>query len=89
MIVALAALAGQQVELQSDCFPHGRNGRFDRRLGEGGAPEIGVQHCSGQVEQRPQGRPVLRAESGEALDGDVFGGRREARACPQRGARGL
>ena len=89
MVVALAALAGPEVELQSDSFPHGRDGGFDRRFGEDGPPEIGVQHSSGQIEQRPQGRPVRFSNSGEAANGDRFGGRRNASAGSQRGARVL
>ncbi len=56
MIVALAALAGVEVEFQRNGRAHGRDRRLDRRLGEQRAAEIGVQHRAGEIEHRTQAR---------------------------------
>ena len=63
MIVALAAPARRQVELQRRRLAHERDGRLDRRLGEDGAAEIGVQHRAGKVEQRAQVGAVFRIQA--------------------------
>ena len=72
MIVALAALAGREVEFQSDGGAHGGNGGFDRRLGKQGAAEIGVQHRAGEIEDGTQIRPRLRRQRGERRACDRF-----------------
>ena len=59
MVVAFAAIARGEVELERHGVPHRRDGRLDRRLGEDRPPEIGVQHDAGQIEQRPQRRAIL------------------------------
>ena len=68
MIVALAALARRQVELQRAGLTHGRDGRLDCGLSEHGAAEVGVQHCAGQVEQRSQTTAVLDLKPGERIE---------------------
>ena len=65
MIVALAALAGREVEFQGDGRAHGGDGGFDRRFGEERAAEIGVQHRAGEIEDGTQVRPRLRRQRGE------------------------
>ena len=86
MVVAFAALAGRQVELERDRIPHSRDGRLDRRLGERRSAEIGVQHRAGQVEQRPQRRTIVPLEVGERLSRNVLGAGDEAPPGLQRRA---
>jgi hypothetical protein len=72
VVVTLAAFAGFQVELERNRIPHSRDGRFDRRLGERRPPEIGVQHCAAQIEQRPQRRTIFLLKVGERLSRNVL-----------------
>ncbi len=92
MVVALAAPARRQVELKRRRLAHGLDGRLDRRLGEDGAAEIGVQHRSGEVEQRTQVRAVFRLQPRQRLqrqlvsagDGRPAGSQRIARLFKRR-----
>jgi hypothetical protein len=53
---SLAAAAGVEIELQRQRLPH-RDGRgLDRGLGQHRAPEIGVQHGAGEIEDGPEAR---------------------------------
>ena len=47
MVVPFAALAGLKIELQRDRILHGRDGGFDRRLGEHRPAKICVQDRAG------------------------------------------
>ena len=85
MIVALAALAVGEIELQRDRVAHRRDCRLDGLLGDQRAAEIGVQHRAGEIEHRPQAR--LRAgiqPRQRACDGIVDDRARQhaARAAP-------
>ena len=59
MVVPFAALAGLKIELQRHRILHGRDGGFDRRVGEHRPTKICVQDRAGQVEQRTRAGPVL------------------------------
>ena len=72
VIVALAALAGVNVEFEGDGRPHGGNRGFDRRLGDQRAAEIGVQHRPGEIEDGTQVRSRIRRELGERRARDGF-----------------
>ena len=52
VIVALAAPAGREVELERQGAAHGLDRGLDRRFGEQRPAEIGVQHGAGEVEHR-------------------------------------
>ena len=84
MIVALAAPAAREIELERDGAAHGRDRGLDRRLGEQRAAEIGVQHGAGQVEDRAQARRGVapRAAASAAAATDVA--RRGDGACRSR-----
>ena len=71
MVVAFAALAGLKIELQGDRIPHGRHGRFDRRLGEHRPAKIGVQDSAAQVEERARARAVLSLETGPTFNSET------------------
>ena len=77
MVVALAPAAGAEIELERNRATHGRNRRLDCRLGKQCAPEIGMEHRSSQVEDRPKIRDRLRLETGKSRSRDIFrmGGR--------------
>lgn len=63
MIVALAPLAALQIEFEVRGTRHHRGHRPRRFRRERRAAEIGVQHGSRQVEDRPERRPVLRLQT--------------------------
>ncbi len=89
MVVAFAALAGLKIELQGDRIPHGRHGRFDRRLGEHRPAKIGVQDSAAQVEERARARAVLSLETGPTFNSETLRRRNDAFPLLQRGARDL
>ncbi len=77
MIVALAATAGLEIELERHRLAHGAERRGGGLLGQDRAAEIGVQHGAGEVEDGPQARPrlVLEAAGGGGGDGGGIAGR--------------
>ena len=90
VIVALAALAAAEIELERDGVAHGGDRGLDRRLGEQRAAEIGVQHRAGEIEHGTQARlaPRLRACAQRAAGDDRRLARSSRAACArQRSAR--
>ena len=53
--IALAASAGREIKLERNRLAHGGGGRFNCGLRQRCAPEIAVQHDTGEIEDRPQG----------------------------------
>ena len=78
MIVALAALAAAEIELERDRVAHRRDRGLDRLLGDQRAAEIGVQHGAGEIEHRPQARLRARFKPRQRARDGV--GRRKGRA---------
>ena len=83
MVVALAAIAAAEIELERDRVAHRRDGGLDRLLGDQRAAEIGVQHGAGEIEHRPQARARARFKQRECAVDGVATERavRSARAC--------
>ena len=60
--VAFATAAGRQVELQAGWLAHHGQHCLDRLRCRPGAPQVGVQHGTGQVQHRHQPGPVVPLE---------------------------
>ena len=86
MIVALAALAAVEVELERDRVAHGVDRGLDRRLGQQRAAEIGVQHGAGQVEDRAQAGHGLGLQPPARAVRDRLRRSARCRRCAQRRA---
>jgi hypothetical protein len=89
VIVALAALARGEIELQRDGRAHGIRSRFDGALGQQRAAEIGVQHRAGEIDHGAHARHIGALQLDERRLGKPLGrrvetGRAGADGLPQR-----
>ena len=66
MVVAVATLAGRQVELQRHGIAHRRHRRLDRRLGKHRSAKICMEHCAGEIEHGAVNWNGLRFLTGRA-----------------------
>ena len=65
-VVAVAALAAGQVELQVQRVARGQGDRLDGFVRQQGAAEVGMQHRAGQVEHPPYAAGMLRGRRSPA-----------------------
>ncbi|VFT34263.1 Uncharacterised protein [Pseudomonas aeruginosa] len=69
-VVAVAALAAGQVELQVQRVARGQGDRLDGLVRQQGAAEVGMQHRAGQVEHPPHAAGMLRGEAFAGAPGE-------------------
>ncbi|RCM64869.1 hypothetical protein PA35_02622 [Pseudomonas aeruginosa] len=69
-VVAVAALAAGQVELQVQRVARGQGDRLDGFVRQQGAAEVGMQHRAGQVEHPPHAAGMLRGEAFAGAPGE-------------------
>ena len=67
VVVALAARAAAEVELERHGRAHGIDRGRNRALRQHGAAEVGVQHRAGEVEHAAQARRVLALQQAGCL----------------------